>query len=211
MALYDQKYERIPQDRYETPEWVTRAGMRLLGRGRHKIWEPCCASGKMSRVLMDAGYDVFSSDIAVPLNARGIYPACNIDFMQAKEMPEGCDGVFSNSPYSIAPAFVRHALKLTHGRQGFVILLLPMNWDAAATRPDLFEHCPAFAEKMVLRRRIVWFERPPEPGKKRVAPKENHAWYRWDWLHHGAPTISYAPERKPNSNSTAERRADACA
>jgi hypothetical protein len=45
--------------------------------------------------------------------------------------------------------------------------------------------CTAFAKKLVLTKRILWFDGP------KAAPSFNHAWYLWDH-HHRPPTIVYA-------------------
>jgi hypothetical protein len=37
-----------------------------------------------------------------------------------------------------------------------------------------------------LLKRIVWFER------KGAAPSFNHAWFIWDWQHHGPPILAYS-------------------
>ncbi len=195
MTLYDSTYERVERDRYETPEWVTEALLPHLGRGRMTIWEPCCGSGKMSRVLASC-HRVISSDIELPANAvdtgrgwalPGAGEVFQRDFLADGPIPT-CDAVVTNSPYGrSAPRFVRRALELMKPRAGLVAMLLPMNWDTAGGRRDLFADHAAFMRKIVLTRRIIWFEKG---GGE--APKENHAWYIWDWAYRGAPTIAYA-------------------
>lgn len=69
-------------------------------------------------------------------------------------------------------------------------MLLRTDFDHAKTRRHLFADCPAFAKKVVLTKRILWFT--PEPGAKGKSPSENHAWWIWDWQHRGAPTVGYA-------------------
>jgi hypothetical protein len=49
----------------------------------------------------------------------------------------------------------------------------------------LFGGCPQFAKKLVLTKRIVWFDGP------KAAPSFNHAWYLWDWQHSGLPVLAY--------------------
>src|SRR5262249_18015377 len=71
-------------------------------------------------------------------------------------------------------------------------LLLPCDFDSAKTRARYFAGCPHFVAKIVLTKRIVWFER--DDGV-RVCPKENHAWFVWQKsplrVRH-APVILYA-------------------
>jgi hypothetical protein len=75
---------------------------------------------------------------------------------------------------------------------GLLALLLPADFDCAARRRALFADCPAFRAKIVLTRRITWFERA---DRRRAAPKENHAWFIWEWtmLRGGPPLVLYAP------------------
>jgi hypothetical protein len=48
-------------------------------------------------------------------------------------------------------------------------MLLRVDFDSGKTRTPPFRDCPAFAEKVVLLDRIMWF-----PGT--VGPSMNHAW-----------------------------------
>jgi hypothetical protein len=65
-------------------------------------------------------------------------------------------------------------------------MLLRSDYDHAATRGYLFDQ-PPFAKRIVLRRRIRWFE------NSTGSPSFNHAWFIWDWTWKGAPIIRYAP------------------
>jgi len=71
---------------------------------------------------------------------------------------------------------------------GFLALLLPVDFDAAKSRRHLFADNPQFLAKIILTRRIVWFERS---DGTREAPKENHAWFLFQrpGLNGHAPTI----------------------
>src|SRR5262249_11154963 len=72
-------------------------------------------------------------------------------------------------------------------------LLLPCDFDSAKTRVRYFGDCPEFVGKIVLRERIVWFQRS---DGIREAPKENSAWFLWERsplrIRH-QPVILYAP------------------
>ena len=164
-------YQRADNDLYETPEWVTQVIVPYLPEDF--IWEPAAGNGKMVNVLRRAGFIVLDTD-----TTRGV------DF--TLEITSGdIRAIVTNPPYSIAAQFVRKALELTKPHRGFVAMLLRTDFDHAKTRADLFSNCPMFAKKIVLTRRIVWFERDG------AAPSFNHAWYIWDWAHNGLPTIEY--------------------
>lgn len=176
MSQRNSEYARVPGDLYETPEWVTQAVVPYLPPGV-PVWEPACGSGKMVRALEALGIDVVGSDIS-----------SGSDFLEATNsiLTYPRLTIVTNPPYSLATEFIKQALELTHD-DGFVAMLLRTDFDHAKSRRVLFADCPMFATKVVLTKRIVWFDRPG------AAPSFNHAWYIWDWTHSGAPTLEYAP------------------
>jgi hypothetical protein len=76
---------------------------------------------------------------------------------------------------------------------GMLALLLPCDFDSGKTRARYFGDCPHFLGKIVLRRRVVWFE---NPDPKKENPKENTAWFLWErspLRARRSPIILYAP------------------
>ncbi len=128
----------------------------------------------MVRALSDAGFYVVGTDI----------DGC-VDFLTS-EPNARTDAIITNPPYVLAQEFIRRALHLMDGPRGMVAMLLRTDFDHAKTRSDLFTSAP-FAKKLVLTKRIKWFE-----GSK-GQPSFNHAWFIWDWKHQGAPTLAYGP------------------
>lgn len=167
-------YERQERDLYETPEWVTRALIEHLPRAM-RVWEPAAGSGKMADVLYRSGMalDVYSTDIAT-----------GVDFLSCSNQ-NTVEAIITNPPYNIAQEFIEHALNLTRNARGYVAMLLRTDFDHAKTRQHLFRDCPQFACKVVLTKRIVWFDRPG------AAPSFNHAWYIWDWRNSAPPVLRY--------------------
>lgn len=176
MSQRDSGYERKERDLYETPAWVTLAllpHLRKLGC----IWEPAAGSGKMVRVLQSIEETVIChSDIET-----------GTDFFQERYPMGGADGIVTNPPYEFATEFVTRSLSLTQVAQGVVALLLRTDFDHAKTRQFLFGTCKQFSKKLVLTKRIKWFE------DSKGQPSFNHAWFIWDWKHQGAPTLAYGP------------------
>ena len=116
-----------------------------------------------------------------------------IDFLAAR-LPQAVwatRSIITNPPYSngLAEKFVRHALALTEPVKGKVAMLLPLAWDSAKGRRDLFKEHPAFKAKYILTRRIRWVNL----DQKKNGPSQNHAWYVWDWTHSGPPTLGWLP------------------
>jgi hypothetical protein len=175
MSQRDSGYERKERDLYETPEWVTEALLPHISRNLN-VWEPACASGKMSRVLAWAGNPVVATDIDT-----------GWDFLTHEPPPQFFKSIITNPPYELATEFIVRSLTFTESASGIVAMLLRTDFDHAKTRRHLFGDCAQFAKKIVLTKRIQWFE------DSKASPSFNHAWFIWDWTHKGAPTLAYGP------------------
>jgi hypothetical protein len=169
-------YDRIEDDRYVTPEWVTLALLPHLPRKPSRILEPAAGDGAMAKVLRTVA-DVVEVDVA-----NG-----GPDFLTAKAAAHGCDAIITNPPYKLATEFIDRAVVATEPCHGMVAMLLRTDFDHAKSRRYLFADCEAFAKKVVLTQRIRWF------AQSTGSPSFNHAWLIWDWQHKGPPTIGYAP------------------
>lgn len=184
MSQRDSGYERKERDLYETPEWVTRALVPHLPLVDLRVWEPACGSGKMVAALKSDGVAV--------VRATDIESGHNFVITAIRVARDhDCNAIITNPPYELGTEFCEHALRMMEPQRGVVAMLMRTDFDHAKGRSHLFRDCPAFAKKVVLTRRIVWFE--PEPGAKGKSPSFNHAWFIWDWRHEGPPTIGYAP------------------
>lgn len=174
MSQRDSGYDRIERDAYFTPEWVTQALIPHMPKEVHTIMEPACGAMKMVLPLRDAGFVVDAYDIESGSN-----------FFERTDAY--CDAIITNPPYVHATEFVEHALHLMQPNTGVVAMLLRTDFDHAKTRAHLFANHSAFSKKLVLTKRITWFE---EAGRK-AAPSYNHAWFIWDWANYSAPVIAY--------------------
>lgn len=184
MAQRVSGYDRVADDRYETPEEITATIIPHLRRYREvkRIWEPAHSpKDKLGNALRAAGFAVTSTAH---------------DFLVTEVIPRGVNALVTNPPYGkqgkLAEAFIRHAL---HLKVPHVAMLLPVDFDSALTRAPLFGADGCFAGKIVLLRRIKWF--PGEAG-----PSTNHAWFLWrsDGRRFVLPQISYAtPANAPSA------------
>jgi hypothetical protein len=167
-------YERQHDDVYETPRWVVRIAARYLRRRCLNVWEPANGpSSKLAQALRVEGFKV---------------AATNDDFLLKTCLPDSrIDSICTNPPYGkggrLACQFIAHALELAP----VVAMLLRVDFDSGKTRTGLFRDCKAFAHKIILLDRIVWFER-----EGASQPSDNHAWFFWSARHRGPPTIDYA-------------------
>jgi len=172
MSQRDSGYARRERDDYATPSWVTLALIPHLPLFTGKVWEPACGGGKMVAALQQAGFDVVGTDIT-----------SGVDFLQ-QAPPANIGAIITNPPYALAREFIERALRIEGNR--IVAMLLRTDFDHAASRVHLFADCPGFAKKVVLTRRIRWFE------DSEGSPSFNHCWMVWDRQHRGPPTIAYA-------------------
>lgn len=175
MSQRDSGYERKERDLYETPEWVTLALAPHLPTTDCTVWEPAAGGGKMVAALLKIGFDVSASDIVT-----------GCDFLTAPS-PRPIRAIITNPPYEMATEFIQRALGGVPNN-GFVAMLLRTDFDHAKTRQYLFGSHRAFSKKVVLTRRIKWFE------DSKGQPSFNHAWFIWNWQHEGAPTLAYGPQ-----------------
>jgi hypothetical protein len=173
VGKHETGYARIDRDFYPTPAWVTETLADFISVQGKSVWEPACGDGRMSEALAAAGARVFSSDIV----DRG-YRAFDrkFDFISSCSSPLLFDAVITNPPFGgqgrLAERFITAGIARIG--DGFLALLLPVDFDSAKTRAELFGRCPQFVGKLVLTRRIKWFEHPTRPG---MQPKENSAWF----------------------------------
>ena len=200
MGKHGTEYARVERDLYPTPAWVVGALAEHVELRGLTVWEPACGDGRMAEALRAAGCArVYASDIV----GRGNGQDEVLDFLSA-QIPKLADfNLITTNPAfgkggRTAMAFIEAGLRrLPIGAT--LTLLLPCDFDSGKTRPRYFGDCPDFVGKIVLRRRVKWFEHPDKPN---MTPKENSAWYLWQRSPlrvARSPIILYAPM---NGNQT---------
>jgi hypothetical protein len=150
----------MERDFYPTRDrWVTEALLEYVDLTGLSAWEPAVGAGDMAEVLRGSGAArIYCSDIkeyGYPLDEL-------LDFTSAHSPNVRFDAIVTNPPggsqNSTAESFVESGLRRIAPR-GFLALLLPADFDSAVRRRRFFRDCPLFRAKIVLTRRIVWFER----------------------------------------------------
>jgi hypothetical protein len=189
MGKHERGFERVDKDLYPTPAWVVAALAEYLDLDGKVIWECATGTGKMAEALKAAGAAVYCSDIVhrdYPLN--GVF-----DFTTEENpptLPPIVDLIVTNPAYGqgnrLAIKFIDAGLRRIANR-GTLALLLPVDFDSAKTRSHLFRDDQYFTGKLVLTRRIVWFERSDGEKRRRRTmlgssgrrPFSEHAGCRW--------------------------------
>ena len=189
MAQRNSGYEPIPNSLYQTPEWVVDDLLKVY-RVVGPVLEPACGECQVVRALRRHGIACVGTDLidyGSPLQkGQG-------DFTKMKSA-DGFATILVNPPYgekhALSVAFIEHALRLMEPSRGQVVMLFPSDFDHAASRRHLFNDHPAFKHRIVLHRRIKWFDQPP--GEKKMSPSTFHSWFVWDWTNKGAASVLYA-------------------
>jgi hypothetical protein len=194
MSVRASGFDRVPADLYQTPAWLIDALGEHVSLNGLAVWEPACGQGQMVRALEAAGAMVHATDLI----DHGFPNMAEVSDFTGDQTPRHFfNAIISNPPYGpqgrTGAAFIKRGLDLLPPG-GLLALLLPVDFDSAKTRAPLFGDCPDFAAKIVLRRRIAWFE--PKPGQ--AGPSANHAWFIWVRSHMRSPwcpVTLYAPSQ----------------
>lgn len=202
MAQRKSGFARQPAEFYPSPSWVTDALGEVVSLRDLTVWEPAAGAGDMADALRANGATVWESDSALGERRSGLLPG--IDFLEA-QFPPRVDAIISNPPFGVggrlAVAFAERGLALMRATGGprLLALLLSADFDSASGRTHLFADCPEFAVKLVLLRRIRWFDGPS-------GPSTNHAFFVWRRDSFVSPVaagamLRYAPRRSDEALS----------
>ena len=166
-------YERDEHDWYLEPAWCTEMLCRHV-TFKGSIHDPACGIGTILNVLKHEGYVVTGCDI-VDREWQYMYPPR--DYLLVSTHTH--DNIVTNSPYSLAEAFARHAIKHTRGK---IALLTRLDFLASQKRYPLFtEHPPSLV--------LVLSQRPSmPPGWRDVEAKDgmnDYCWIVWEGNNHG--------------------------
>lgn len=136
-----------------------------------RIWECACGEGHLSKVLVERGYNVRSTDLI----DRG-YGEGGVDFLTQSEPFDG--DIITNPPYKYATEFVYKALDLIpEGRK--VAMFLKLQFLEGKKRKELFlKHPPKViyvSSSRLLCAKNGEFEQMRAGGGSAVA----YAWFVW--------------------------------
>src|SRR5262249_14454044 len=154
MGKHETGYARVARDLYPTRErWVTEALLAHVDLSGRSVWEPAAGHGDMADVLKASGADVFCSDVV----KHGYTLDAVCDFTLTKP-GRWFGSIVTNPPggvrNSLAEQFVETGLRSLSAGQ-VLALLLPADFDSAASRRQWFADCPQFKAKIVLTKRIT--------------------------------------------------------
>lgn len=145
------------------------------------IWEPACGDGAISKVLMQRGYEVISTDLVERGFGQG-----RIDFLM--ERHPMAPNIVTNPPFKNAEEFAERALDLTAGK---VALLLRLVWLAGKSRGKMFA-CAPLARVWVFSGRLPMMHRDGYDGP-RSSNAIDFAWFVFEHGHKGRPELGWLP------------------
>jgi hypothetical protein len=170
--------ERESADFYPTPPYVVE---ELLKRENFSgnIWECACGDGAISKVLIEKGYQVRSTD----LYDRG-YGVSGIDFLHNNL--DDCDNIITNPPFKLTLEFILQAKKQCKNKIALFEKTVLLD---SARRYDMFMD-QEFPLKC-----IYQFCKRVQLCKSGVKMKNggmiSYAWFVWDSAYKGEPMIRW--------------------
>lgn len=155
--------DREKDDFYATPEKATKA-LLSVEEFQGGIWECCCGEGAISKVLIDSGYTVKSTDLI----DRG-YGKSGFDFLKSNNT---ASNIVTNPPYKNGLEFISKAVELADQK---VAMILPLRYLEGKARGQFYKQTPP-ARVWVFSSRVSMIKE----GKEVSAGLMAFAWFIWE-------------------------------
>jgi hypothetical protein len=168
---------REKDDFYPTPPEAT---IKLLEveKFSKNIWECACGDGAISKVLINSGYNVYSSDL-IDRN----YGEVGIDFLLSNRK---VDNIITNPPFKLSLDFVYKALELSSEKVAF---LLRINFLEGVARQKMFLETPLETVHIFSRR--ITFINPNSNKKTHGGGMLAFAWFIWNKNYKDKPKLNW--------------------
>lgn len=165
------KYNRKPNDLYETPYSLTRVLLDQI-KLQGTILEPACGNGAIVKVLNEYNYNSTAYDIEQ-------------DFLQETKH---YDTIITNPPFSLAGAFVKKAKQISET----FIFLLPISYLQGVKRYNEIYTDKTFPLKSIyVFNRYPMFSNDLREDGKMTCGMITFAWYVFDKNYKGNPEINW--------------------
>jgi hypothetical protein len=166
---------REKDDFYSTPPHATEQ-LLSVEKFEGNIFEPCCGQGHISKVLIDHGYTVESSDLI----DRG-YGETGIDFLFERNQR---DNIITNPPFKLATKMVSHSQYIAKYK---IAMLLKITFLEGIERYDLFKEFPPI-RIWVFSKRVTTQKGADEKIKGGMFC---FAWFVWQVGNKKPPTVGW--------------------
>lgn len=184
-------HDRAENDFYSTDPKALKIFLDKLKKDgielNHYVWECACGNGALSEVLINHGYDVWSTD----LEDRG-YGLPGYNFLTCERLPFGkFDNIkwdiLTNPPYKYAQEFVEHAIDLVNNGS-YVIMFLKIQFLEGKERRKLFDKYPPKYVYVNSARQICYLN---GDTSKKMSSATCYCWYIWEKGWKGEPVIRW--------------------
>ena len=172
--------DRADLDYYATDPAAVEALLQVE-RFNHYIFEPACGGCHISKVLIDRGFDVVSTDIVDRGSKYQTHTQNFFDFEQ------NFRDIITNPPYKFATEFAEHALEIS-AESVKVAMFLKLTFLEGGKRKALFDMHPP-KKIYVFRSRIDCWKNGNKPDKPSKAVC--YAWFVWEKGYSGSPEIAW--------------------
>lgn len=148
----------------------------------HKnIWECACGEGHLSKVLIQKGYNVLSTDLI----ERG-FGEHNIDFLKVENKNISYD-ILTNPPYKYAKEFVEKALEIQ--KDGYyTVMFLKIQFLEGQARKQLFNEYPPKYIYVNSARQICYIN---GDMSKKMSSATCYCWYVWEKGYKGESIVRW--------------------
>lgn len=166
-------------DFYQTPIWATQG---LLNKEHFdgNILEPCSGNGAISKVLIDNGYNVVSSDIRQDDKVFGFKNKNIFDYQN-----NTFDNIITNPPYNQAQEIIEKSLLIAKYK---VCMLLKLCFLESERRYNFFKSSPLKSVYVFCKRVQMYPEGIEKPKNSGTIA---YAWYIWDKSIKDSPIINW--------------------
>lgn len=153
------------------------------------IWECACGGGHLSKVLVDKGYNVRSSDII----DRGYEGTEIIDFLKTTQLDVLLDcprDIITNPPYKYAKEFVEKAIEVSMDSTKIAMFLKIQFLEGKARRVLFDKHPPKriyVSSGRLLCAKNGEFQKMRDGGGSALA----HAWFVWQKGYKGDTVVRW--------------------
>ena len=164
--------DRIKDDAYETPDWLTEAILPEVlptkwgnPNEEFNILEPCCGTGRIIECI-----EKFNTPAPLCIDAIDIRDSGTGrvgDFLE--ETPEPIfDLVITNPPYSLAMEFIQHGMKFLRNADSRLVYLLRLGFLSSKKRAVwMRENTPSI------------YVTPKRPSFFEGTDQTDYAWFEW--------------------------------
>lgn len=175
--------QRKEMEFYPTPPSLTIPLFQRLNFP-NAIWEPACGDGAISRVAIDYGYSVVSTD----LNDHG-YGRSGVDFFSQSQLPAEVQTIITNPPYKVQTPrrtfsvedWVAHGYDIGARQMAFLLKTVAI---AGQRRSRILQRCQL---QWVLQFRA----RPKKFGSDTETSMIDFAWFVFNRDYRGYAQIDY--------------------